>query len=122
MEMDPACRLVLSPGNLRIWPTSSEQLGGTADDEATAIYAAAYNVDSELYAVNKSLEAYEAIMDADTLSIVGTDCELVRFLEKTQRRKRTAARSRGGIEQRFMRDALAKGSHGKAAKEAGIDV
>lgn len=53
-------------------------------------------MDSELYAVNKSLEAYEAIMDADTLSIVGTDCELVRFLEKTQRRKRTAARSRGG--------------------------
>ena len=62
----------------------AEELRGEADANATRIYADAYNRDGEFYAFTKSLETYEATMDPDTLFILGTDSELLRFLERTR--------------------------------------
>ena len=60
---------------------TAEELRGTADAEATGIYADAYNRDASFYAFTKSLETYEATMDPNTFFILGTDNELLRFLE-----------------------------------------
>ena len=60
---------------------AAEELRGTADAEATAIYATAYNRDAAFYAFTKSLETYEKTMDPSTVFILGTDSELLRFLE-----------------------------------------
>ena len=60
---------------------TAEELRGTADAEATAIYAAAYNSDASFYAFTKSLETYEKTMDPTTVFILGTDSEFLRFLE-----------------------------------------
>ena len=60
---------------------TAEELRGTADAEATAIYAAAYSRDASFYAFTKSLETYERTMDPNTVFILGTDSELLRFLE-----------------------------------------
>jgi membrane protease subunit HflC len=59
----------------------AEELRGEADAEATRIYADAYNRDSDFYAFTKSLETYEQTMDPETFFILGTDSELLRFLE-----------------------------------------
>ena len=61
---------------------TAEELRGEADAEATAIYAEAYNRDADFYAFTKSLETYEITMDPSTLFILGTDSELLRFLEQ----------------------------------------
>ena len=60
----------------------AEELRGEADAEATRIYADAYNRDGDFYAFTKSLETYEQTMDMSTLFILGTDSELLRFLEQ----------------------------------------
>ncbi len=60
----------------------AEELRGMADAEATRIYAEAYNQDGDFYAFTKSLETYEVTMDPTTIFILGTDSELLRFLEK----------------------------------------
>ena len=60
---------------------TSEELRGTADAEATAIYAAAYGRDASFYAFTKSLETYEKTMDPNTVLILGTDNDLMRFFE-----------------------------------------
>ena len=62
----------------------AEELRGEADANATRIYAEAYNRDEDFYAFTKSLETYEATMDPETLFILGTDSELLRFLERTR--------------------------------------
>lgn len=59
----------------------AEELRGEADAEATAIYAAAYGRDASFYAFTKSLETYERTMDPNTVFILGTDSEFLRFLE-----------------------------------------
>ncbi len=59
----------------------AEELRGVADAEVTGIYAGAYNRDSDFYAFVKSLETYEETMDPSTFFILGTDSELLRFLE-----------------------------------------
>ena len=59
----------------------AEELRGEADAEATRIYADAYNRDSDFYAFTKSLETYEQTMDPETFFILGTDSELLRYLE-----------------------------------------
>ena len=62
----------------------AEELRGEADAEATRIYAEAYNRDPDFYAFTKSLETYEETMDPSTIFILGTDSELLRFLEQPQ--------------------------------------
>ena len=62
----------------------AEELRGEADAEATGIYATAYDRDSDFYAFTKSLETYEQTMDSETVFILGTDSELLRFLEQAR--------------------------------------
>ena len=62
----------------------AEELRGRADAEATRIYADAYSQDGDFYAFTKSLETYEETMDPSTFFILGTDSELLRFLEQPQ--------------------------------------
>ena len=61
---------------------TAQELRGEADADATAIYAEAYNRDADFYAFTKSLETYELTMDPSTFFILGTDSELLRFLEQ----------------------------------------
>ena len=63
----------------------AEELRGEADAEATRIYAEAYNQDADFYAFTKSLETYEMTMDPETVFILGTDSELLRFLKQPGR-------------------------------------
>ena len=60
----------------------AEELRGTADAEASDIYAGAYNRDADFYAFTRSLETYEKVMDQNTLFILDTDSELLRYLEQ----------------------------------------
>ena len=62
----------------------AEELRGEADANATSIYAEAYNRDGDFYAFTKSLETYEATMDPSTFFILGTDSELLQFLERAR--------------------------------------
>ena len=60
---------------------TAEELRGKADAEATTTYAEAYGLDAAFYAFTKSMETYERTMDPSTYFILGTDSELLRFLE-----------------------------------------
>ena len=60
---------------------AAEEIRGSADAEAIDIYADAYGRDAAFYAFTKSLETYERTMDPSTFFILGTDSELLRFLE-----------------------------------------
>ncbi len=61
---------------------TAEELRGKADAEATDVYAGAYGRDADFYAFTRSLETYEKVMDANTMFILSTDSELLRFLER----------------------------------------
>jgi membrane protease subunit HflC len=61
---------------------TAEGLRGKADAEATDIYAGAYNRDADFYAFTRSLESYEKIMDPQTMFILGTDSELLKYLDR----------------------------------------
>lgn len=60
----------------------AEELRGVADGTATAVYGDAYNSDPDFYAFTKSMETYEATMDSTTMFILGTDNELLKYLEQ----------------------------------------
>ena len=62
----------------------AEELRGEADATATGVYAEAYNRDADFYAFTKSLETYEETMDPSTLFILGTDSDLLRYLEQAR--------------------------------------
>ena len=63
---------------------TAEELRGVADGEATAVYAEAYQRDADFYAFTRSLEAYERVMDPSTMFILGTDNELLKYLEQVR--------------------------------------
>ena len=60
---------------------TAEEVRGRADAEATGVYAEAYGRDADFYAFTRSLESYEKLMDEDTMFILGTDSELLKYLE-----------------------------------------
>ena len=62
----------------------AEELRGVADAEATRVYADSYSRDAGFYAFTKSLETYEQTMDPNTYFILGTDSELLQYLERTR--------------------------------------
>ena len=62
----------------------AEGLRGVADAEATDIYAEAYGRDPDFYSFTKSLETYEQVIDSGTTVIMGTDSELLKYLEQTR--------------------------------------
>jgi modulator of FtsH protease HflC len=63
---------------------TAQEVRGRADAEATAIYAEAYGRDADFYAFTRSLEAYEKMIDAHTIFILGADSELLRFLQRAR--------------------------------------
>ena len=63
---------------------TAEELRGKADAEATNIYAGAYGRDADFYAFTRSLESYEKVMDGDTMFILGTDSEFLKYLERVR--------------------------------------
>jgi modulator of FtsH protease HflC len=63
----------------------AEEIKGRADAEATAIYASAYNKNSqsrELYRFMRSMESFEKSMDEKTNLILTTDSEFYRYLKR----------------------------------------
>ena len=62
----------------------AEELRGKADATATAVYAESYDRDADFYAFTKSMETYEETMDGETVFILDTDSELLRFLDSTR--------------------------------------
>jgi membrane protease subunit HflC len=58
----------------------AQEIRGKADAEASDIYASAYNRDPEFYRFLKSMGTLEQSFDSDTLMLLSTDSELLRYL------------------------------------------
>ncbi len=63
---------------------TAQEIRGAADAESTAIYAEAYNRDPDFYAFLKSMETYELTADANSILILTTDSDLLRFMKSKQ--------------------------------------
>ena len=59
---------------------ASQEIRGKADAQAADIYAAAYNRDPEFYRFLKSMVTLKESLDADTVLLLSTDSELLRYL------------------------------------------
>ena len=59
----------------------AEEIKGRADAEAANIYARVYGMDSEFYRFRKSMEVLHSTMGKDTVILLATDGELMRYLE-----------------------------------------
>ncbi|MFC2167446.1 protease modulator HflC [Acidobacteriota bacterium] len=64
---------------------TSQEIKGTADASATRIYAEAYNLDPEFYQFMRTLETYRTVMDQETVLLLSTDAEFLKYLQKTTR-------------------------------------
>ena len=60
----------------------AQEIRGEADAESTTVYAEAYNRDSSFYAFTKSLETYEQTADRQSVFILTTDSDLLRYLKR----------------------------------------
>jgi membrane protease subunit HflC len=58
----------------------AQEVRGKADAEAADIYAAAYNRDPEFYRFLKSMGTLEQSIDGETVLVLSTDSELLRYL------------------------------------------
>lgn len=54
---------------------------GKADAEATAIYAAAYSLDPDFFAFQKTLESYREIVGANTSLVLSSDSQVYQYLK-----------------------------------------
>jgi len=61
-----------------------QEIMGKADAEATQIYAAAYNRDPAFYQFIKTLDTYREIMGRETILILSTDAEFLKFLRQSK--------------------------------------
>jgi len=59
---------------------TAQEIRGKADAQAADIYAAAYNRDPDFYRFLKSMETLQDSFDADTVLLLSTDSELLRYL------------------------------------------
>ena len=59
---------------------TAQQIRGKADAEASDIYAAAYNRDPDFYRFLKSMGTLEQSFDKDTVLVLSTDSELLKYL------------------------------------------
>ena len=57
---------------------------GSFDADAADIYAKAYNRDPEFYRFLKTMEVYREVIDPETVMLLGTDNELLRYLERSK--------------------------------------
>jgi membrane protease subunit HflC len=61
---------------------TAQEIKGKADAEAANIYAAAYNRDPDFYRFLKTMEVYTRTMDKNTILLLSTDGEFLRYLER----------------------------------------
>ncbi len=61
---------------------SAEQARGKADATATKIYGDANGRDPDFYAFLKSMDTYERSLDSNTIMILDSDNELLKYLDK----------------------------------------
>ncbi len=64
----------------------AQEMVGKADAEAAGIYAEAYNRDPEFYQFLKTMETYSRALDEDSLLILSTEGEFMRFLQRARGR------------------------------------
>ena len=64
----------------------SQEIKGKADAEATRIYAQAYNLDPEFYQFMRTLETYRTTLTENTLLLISTDNEFLKYLKSSSRR------------------------------------
>ena len=62
----------------------SQEIKGRADAEAADIYARVYNRNPEFYRFYKSMEVLKRSMDKETILLLGTDGEFLRYLEHSK--------------------------------------
>ena len=62
----------------------AQEIKGKADAEAADIYARAYNRDAEFYRFMKTMEVFKDTMNKDTVLVLGTDGEYLRYLESAR--------------------------------------
>ncbi len=60
---------------------TAQILKGAADAKATSIYARAYGRDPELYQFVKAMETLESSLDEQTMLVLTTDSDLLRYLK-----------------------------------------
>ena len=63
---------------------TAEETKGKADAQAADIYARAYNRDPDFYRFTKSMSTLEETLDADTILVLGTDGELLKYVENSK--------------------------------------
>ena len=62
----------------------AQEIKGRADAEAADIYAAAYNRDPEFYRFLKTMEILQTSLEGETVLVLGTDGEFLRYLERSK--------------------------------------
>jgi len=62
----------------------SQEVKGRADAEAADIYAKVYNRDPEFYRFYKSMQVLKTSLDKETILLLGTDGEFLRYLEHSK--------------------------------------
>ncbi len=59
----------------------AKQIRGEADAKAADIYAEAYNANPRFYRFMKSMETLQDTIDSETVLLLGTDAEMLQYLE-----------------------------------------
>lgn len=62
----------------------AQEIRGRAEAEATRIYAEAYSKDPDFYRFQQSLDTFKTALDEETLLLLSTDGELLRYLETSR--------------------------------------
>jgi membrane protease subunit HflC len=60
---------------------TAQETKGHADAKATQIYAAAYGVDPDFYAFQKTMEVYKKSLSKDSSLILSTDSDLMKYMK-----------------------------------------
>jgi membrane protease subunit HflC len=63
---------------------TAQEIRGRADAEAADIYAKAYNRDPEFYRFLKTMEILQTSLEGETVLVLGTDGEFLRYLERSK--------------------------------------
>ena len=62
----------------------AQEIKGRADAEAADIYAAAYNRDPEFYRFLKTMEVLKETLDSNTVLVLSTDSDFLRYLGRSR--------------------------------------
>ncbi len=62
----------------------AQEVKGRADAEAADVYAAAYNGDPEFYRFLKTMEVLRQTLDSNTVLVLSTDSEFLRYLGRSR--------------------------------------